>query len=244
MKFTILGGRILLSILTMVVFGTAFAQGDEVIVTGSRISDYESDNIPFVHLKKTPDFMIQQAYVESDSRDFSVRRKEVNATLKALVAKAKSNKSVELALLKTFETDDDEIEYLVPFLLDDVELSTGGRPDTTRVYLTVKTPVGGDELDPEIIEERLDGFISSIPKTGRAVVKPYGSAGLSIVDIQQYRVPLLAKIAEDNATLKSLLGSGYGIEISGLEHLVRWRVTGPLQLTLYFPYESTAKSGG
>jgi len=37
-----------------------------------------------------------------------------------------------------------------------------------------------------------------------------------------------------------VFGDSYDVHIGGLEEQVRWRVSGPLELTLYFPYTSAA----
>lgn len=228
---------------TLLLQTNAMAQQDEIVVTGSRVSIYESEEIPFINLRAKPDFMIQEVYIESDSREEGARTKEVDATLKSLAARARSNKLIELNLQKTIETDDDEIEYLVPFDLAGIEYGRGSRPDTTRIYIIIKTPIDDKETSPEVIEKRLDDFIGSVATTGRAIVKPYGAVGLSIVDLQQYRLPLLQKLAEDNQSLKAIFGNENKILIEGLERQVRWRVTGPLQLTLYFPYKSAVGGG-
>lgn len=83
----------------------AIAQTDEIIVTGSRIRGYAEDFIPVTVLKRRPDFMVVEAYIESDSRDRNLRLQEVRKTIDSLETRAGRARNIELGLLKTFETD-------------------------------------------------------------------------------------------------------------------------------------------
>ena len=82
--------------------------------------------------------------------------------------------------------------------------------------------------------------MDSVPETGRASVGSYDDPGFSVVNIAQYRAPLLARIAADVKLVKEALGDDYQVTITGLEEPIRWRVTGPMSLAIYFPYMSTA----
>lgn len=219
---------------------SAHAQAlDEIVVTGQRVSD-TSWYVPVVHLRKKADFMIVPAGIESDSRQQKLRQSEVRKTLEALERQARGVSSIQLGILKTFELEDDEIEYIDPFDIDKVEYSTGFRSDTTRVSFIIKTPIlAGDEA-PEAVLERIEDFIDSIPVTGRATVTGNSDPGLSIVNISQYRTPLLTKLAKDNAHLKEIFGENFGISIAGLEQPLQWQLAGPMEIAIYFPYTSTA----
>ncbi len=67
----------------------AKAQSDDIVGTGARISSFESNTIPYIHLKRKPDFIIQEIFIESDSRSKTLRLEEINKTMLALVAEAK-----------------------------------------------------------------------------------------------------------------------------------------------------------
>ena len=231
---------LLLSAFWSLAGASAFAQDDEIIVTGSRISSYESDTVPVIHLKRRADFMVVEVIVESDSRDAKVRRDEVFKTLSALADRADRDQRIDLGIRRTFETDNDETQVVEPFSRNSIrdEILTGGaRTDTSRAIVIAKTPIeGGDTFD--IAHARLAAFIKGAAVTGRATVTESDEPGLSIVDIGQYRAPLLALIAADNKAVRSVFGEDYQVSISGLEEPVRWRVTGPLDLAIYFPYRS------
>jgi len=234
-------------ILTLLVFTnfSSHAQLEEIVVTGSRISASFEDQVPVVFLKKRADFMVTKAYVESDSRSDKLRRNEVLKTIDALQKSASRNPDIELGLLKTFETDDDEIEYIVPFSMDEIEkegLNSGYRADTTRVNLIIKTPIKSADSDPEKVYARLDSFMDSVTVSGRTVVTDSSDPGLSIVNIAQYRRALLEKIAQDTRLIQEVFGDNYRINISGLESPVRWRMIEALELAIYFPYYSSAQS--
>lgn len=221
---------------------TVAAQEDEIIVTGSRISAYQSDFVPVAHLRRRADFLLTTITVESDSRDGELRRSEVLKTLNALAERAAKDTSVELAVKRTFEFEDDEIVYVEPLttkaLAADI-LTGGSRSDTTKAELIIKTAIRPEDT-LESAFGRLEKFAATATKTGRALVYADDEPGLSVVDLDRYRGPLLAAIAADAAALKTALGAEYSVSISGFEQPVRWRVVGPLELALYFPYSSSA----
>lgn len=212
---------------------------EEIIVTGSRASPYDDDTVPVVHLKKRPDYMVVSAFIESDSRNAKTRIREVEITLASLAKRAGSARNIELGLSRTFETDNDEIEYVVPFSMDDAALVSGYRPDTSRIGLIIKSPVLPDDSSPDSVYARIEAFIESIDVEGRAVVSDSGDPNFSLVDINQYREPLIELIAADSKKLQALFGAEYRMSIGGFEESVRWRVSGPMELAIYFPYYSS-----
>ena len=212
---------------------------EEIVVTASRIGGYDSQSVPVVHIKRRPDFMVVDAYIESDSRDAATRRREINETLESLAKRAVSTPGITLGLSRTFETDSDEMEYVVDFSIDAVTIFSGRRPDTSRVALVIKSPISESDESPDVVYERIESFIESIDVSGRAVVNDYGETNYSLIGISQYREPLLKLIAEDVARLRALFGEAYQVSIGGLEDPVRWRVSGPMQLSIYFPYSAS-----
>ena len=81
----------------------AVAQDDEIIVTASRRSAFESDIVPVIHLKRRADFLVAEAVVESDSREAKTRLDEVLKTLEAMAARAERDDRIELGIQRTFE---------------------------------------------------------------------------------------------------------------------------------------------
>lgn len=215
---------------------------DEIVVTASRLSDYDRVTTPVIHLKKQPDYMLISTNIESDSRSATLRAEEIEASLASLSKRAAKTDNIELGLTRTIETGDDEIEYVVPFTLDEVVISNGYRPDTSRVGLVVKSPVLPSDESVDVIYERIESFIDSIPMSGRAVVTSSGDMNFSLKDLQQYREPLLTLLAEDVKRLKALFGEDHRVYMSGFEEQVRWRVLAPMQLAIFFPYTTSMES--
>lgn len=236
----VLSQYLFLVLILLWVASDAVAQSmEEIIVTGSRVSRYDNETVPVVHLKKRPDYMVISAFIESDSRNAKTRLREVQKTLSSLAKRAGSAKNIELGLSRTFETDNDEIEYVVPFSMTDAIVVSGYRPDTSRVGLIIKSPVLPEDESPDAIYARIEAFIESIEVDGRAVVSDSGEPNFSLVNIGQYREPLIELIAADSKNLRALFGSEYGMSISGFAEPVRWRVSGPMELAIYFPYFSS-----
>jgi hypothetical protein len=238
-----LGNKLLIALAAaMAISAPVAAQEDEIVVTGSRISDYERDIIPVIYLSKRADFMVVEVSVESDSREAKLRREEVTKTLEAIAERADRDDRVELGVVRTFEANDDEVKYVEPFTRASIReeiFMSGSRADTTRVSIVVKTPItSADTFDTAYA--RIERFVDETPETGRAAASESDEPGLSVVDLGKYRAQLLQMIAADNNAVRSVFGDGYRVSISGLEKPVRWRVTGPLELALYFPYAMAA----
>ncbi|MEM7277264.1 MAG: hypothetical protein AAF385_03990 [Pseudomonadota bacterium] len=212
---------------------------DEIVVTGSRVGSFANDSVPVIHIKRHADFLVLNTYIESDSRDAKLRSKEVRETLEALFKRAKTAKQIELGLIKSFETDNEEFEYIVPFTLDAAELSGGYRADTSRVSFVVKSPIQASDTSPEAVLERIEAFTESVKVSGRAVVADSGDVNLSLVNIAQYRMPLLKMIAEDSKRVSEIFGDDYAVNVAGVDEQVRWKVVGPMQIAIYFPYLSS-----
>ena len=199
---------LLMSLFWSMAGASAFAEDDEIIVTGSRISSYESDTVPVIHLKRRADFMVVEVIIESDSRDAKVRRDEVFKTLTALADRADRDQRIDLGIKRTFESDDDETQVVEPFSRNSIRdeiLSGGARIDTSRAIVVAKTPIEpGDTYDTA--HARLAAFIKGAAVTGRATVTESDDPGLSIVDIGQYRTALLTMLAADNKSVRSVFG--------------------------------------
>lgn len=205
----------------------AFAQDEEIVVTGSRLSAYEDDRVPAVYLKRRADFVIISLEVRSDTRDFSQRREEIRAALRNLQARAGV---VTLALV------DDDVGIVREFTMGAAEelIRADRRPDSSLVTIRLRTPVGPED-SLERINQRIDAFVAGTPKPGRVEMETGGSE-LTLVNPEQYREPLLTQVAADGRRIAAMLGEGYGVELSRLESQVAWHRSGELELTLFLPY--------
>ena len=75
--------------------------------------------------------------------------------------------------------------------------------------------------------------------TGRTLVSVSGDWELSIINPAQYRMPILELIADDARTTAGRFGPEYAVQVEGMSNRVTWRQSGPLDLSLFIPYELT-----
>jgi hypothetical protein len=216
----------------------ALAEGmDEIVVTASRYQErFEQVRMPAITLQRRADFVVVDLSIESDSRDLELRRGELSQTLKDLAQKAKPGGAVSVAIL---EENDDETAgetRIRPYSYEAAMalVRGGGRPDTSRLTLLLRTAVGKDDT-LESISDRLDAFVRTLQKPGRIAVST-GEENLTLVNPAQYRRPLIESVAADAKATIAMLGAGYGATITGLESRVAWKRSADLELTLYMPY--------
>ncbi len=207
---------------------------EEVVVTGSRMIDWDPDDIPAVQLFRRADNLIVVVRAVNDTRDAAGRRSELIQTLRAMARGAAGRADIDLSI----ETDG----VLVALTEDMVSTLTlgvdPGRADTSTATLVVKTPITAvDTLDDA--SERIEAFVEGIPTIGRSQVIVYGDWQLSIVDPPQYRAAILGLIAEDARRTSAAFGAGYSVQVTGIENRVTWRQSGPLDLGLFIPYTLT-----
>ncbi|MGV3579669.1 hypothetical protein [Brevundimonas sp.] len=235
MRKSIIAGLAVLSVLA----GPTLAQEgavDEIIVTGSRATEWDRDEVPVVQLVRRADNLIVAVTVVNDTRDAENRREELIATLRSMVQAADGNTGIDLSI------EDDGA--LVPLTADMVSTLTlgaePGRMDTSVARLVVKTPIAAaDTLDAA--SGRIERFVEALPKRGRSLVNITGDWELSIVSPSQYRPAILAAISADASSTAEAFGAGYAVEVSGLSNRVTWTQSGPLDLSLFIPYEMSVK---
>lgn len=212
---------------------------DTVVVTGSRIerSDYDEyfdDDQSAIGLTRTADYFVKPIYVSSDSRDAAVRRSEVNTMLEATIALAES-KGISLVAGEfklaplTLENMDDLVSY-----------GRGTRPDTTRVKIYARLPVGGAFEGVDEVDQAVRAFKTEVPVTGRAYMET-GSANLAIDDPDQYRGAVVKAIADEARRYAAMFGSDYGIEIRGLDSELYLNQASQTELFLYIEHSFVIK---
>lgn len=207
---------------------------EEIVVTGSRMVDWDPDDIPAVQLFRRADNLVVDIRVVNDTREAAVRRNELNQTLRALARAAAGRADIDLSI---------EAEgVLVPLTEDMISTLTlgvdGNRADTSVASLVVKTPITPtDTLDTA--SARIETFVESVSGSGRSLVDVSGDWQLSIVDPPQYRSAIMALIAEDARRTTATFGTGYSVQVTGIENRVTWRQAGPLDLGLFIAYTLT-----
>ena len=218
------------------VAGAAGAQVDEIVVTGSRAIEWDRDEVPVVQLARRADNLIVAVRVVNDTREAAGRRAELIATLRSMVQAAGRNAAIDLSI-----EDDGALVPLTEDMVSTLTLGADpGRADTSVANLIVKTPIGAaDTLDAA--SGRIEAFVGTTAKTGRSLINITGAWELSIIDPGQYRPAILAAISSDASTTATAFGAAYAVEVSGLSNRVTWTQSGPLDLSLFIPYEMTVK---
>lgn len=212
------------------------AAAQEIVVTGSRIQrDYDDVSptiVPVVTVPRRADNLIVSVWVVNDTREAAGRRDELMRTLRSMARAAASQPDIALSI--------EEKGQLVPFTEDMVGTLTlgidGNRSDTSAASLIVKTPIRpGDTLDSA--SARIEQFVARIEKAGRSLVSINGGWQLSIVNPAQYRPVVLEAIAADARETSARFGDGYAVEVTGMANTLTWVQSGPLDLSLFIPYQ-------
>ncbi|ACV26424.1 hypothetical protein [Kangiella koreensis] len=215
--------------LTIVISGSLRANDVEtIVVTGSRIDWYDS---PAVTLVKPADYLVQQVKLLNDSRDQTLREKELTSTVKDILKSANKSKLIELGVGK---------EIVYPITLDDLQLDfeKGERTDTSVVNLYIKTPINNKNQVEKLVT-RINDFIVDISVSGRTEVEKNGELVLSIVNPEKYRQELLAAIAKDVNSTIEIFGDNYKADIDGLSQSLMWERASVSELRLYLEYDFT-----
>ncbi|MCX7358675.1 MAG: hypothetical protein NT015_11140 [Alphaproteobacteria bacterium] len=211
--------------------GAAFAQAsEEIVVTGARLERYEELVLPAITMTRRADAVLANATVWSDSRDAEVRTREIRATLEDMARRARAS-DVTISLLQD--------DVLRPFTVDlAMRLSAyGGRADSSQVVVQLRTATRGGDDTLDATRGRFTRFVESISENGRASVEfDEDELQLTVIDLPQYRAPLMAAIVADGRNVASAMGEGFRPEISGLESPVAFRRNGDLDLTLFVNY--------
>ena len=208
-------------------FGVASAQVEEVVVTGSRVPDYEG--APHIVLIKRADHLITEVHVLCDTRDDKQRLEEMKATLRGMLRAAASSKTISLGHGDAIVGDVTEAS------LEDM-IVPDSRPDSSRVELIVKTTVSKDDTF-EAATGRIKDFLAAVTRVGRTEVRRGDRWDLTIIGPEQYRDALITQIVADARHNAELFGTANGIAVDGLEQPVAWYQKDPLDLALYVPYK-------
>lgn len=201
---------------------------EEIVVTAAKISEVR---IPATSLKRQADYLLLQVEVSNDSRDYKTRRNEIYTTLRAMRTAADADKAIELSLIR-----DDNI--VLPLKLDDTTLNfeDSGVGGTLETVINIKTPIGPN-ADGAVLIAKLKNFVSGIKPAGRTKLDDDDETQVSVVNIAQYRDPVIQSFAEDVKKITSALGGDYRVVIRGLDQPIQWIRSGTLDVTIFVPYQ-------
>jgi hypothetical protein len=219
----------LFATLALLSAGIASAQDlQEVVVTGMRA---ESSTIPGTSLKRPGDFILLMVQVSNDSRDEKTRKSEIEATLRAMLAAAAKDKSIELSVIG-------DNNLVLPLKLDSatLELVGGKRPDTSETTVSVKTRIPQTLGNSSALVAKLKDFASGIKPVGRTIIDHDGAFEISIVNPAQYRDRVVELFAADVKKVTGALGADYKVVARGIDHPIEWVRDGMLEVTIFVPY--------
>jgi hypothetical protein len=171
------------------------AQDEEsIVVTGSRVErdsydQYYDDEQSAIGLTRKADNFVKPIFINSDSRDPDVRRAEVTAMLEETMRLAARQGIVLVA-------GNYKLVALTPETLEDLAYGTGNRPDTTRVKIYARLPVGGSFTGVEDVDKAIAAFVKTVPVSGRSYIET-GGTDLAINNPQGYRAAVVKAIADE-----------------------------------------------
>jgi hypothetical protein len=207
----------------------AWAQLEEVVVTGSRINGDDYSRIPAVVLERRADFLVQRIRLTNDTRAAEGRAKEIYQTIRDMLTDATRRPGIALGYGEDFLIPITSGNYEVP-------LEKGSKSDTSSTELYVKMALAEKDDAPKAVAE-LTAFIKKARLSGRTEIEPVRDVGLSLVTPEKYRYDIISRITADARKLQTTVGSQCKIEIHGLSNRVSWQRSDVSQLTLYIPYQ-------
>jgi len=217
----------------------AMAQDEgSIIVTGSRVdrSDYDrfyDDDQSAIGLTRKADHFVKPLYVSSDSRDAAVRQEELRTMLRETIGRAGSA-GIELV------AGSYKLEPVSLSDVDDLNITSGRRPDTSRALIYARIPVGGNTGSKTEADERIGAFVKSIPTNGRSYIET-GTIGLAINNPGQYRGAVVKAIADESKRYAAMFGSDYGMEIRGLDSELYFKQASETEVFLYISHSFVIK---
>lgn len=215
--------------------GAASAQDEGmIVVTGSARVDrddydqYYDAEQSAIGLTRKADNFVKPIYVNSDSRDPEVRRAEVMAMLQDVMKLAASR---GIALV----AGDYKLVPLTEESLKSLSFGTGNRPDTTRVKVYARLPVGGSFAGVKEVDTAIAAFVKAVPLTGRSYIET-GGTDLAINNPQSYRGAVVKAIADEAKRYAAMFGPDYGIEIRGLDSELYFKQASETEVFLYIAH--------
>lgn len=210
---------------------TSDAQELEEIVVTAHVA---SSSIPGQHIRRVADNLLLRVQVVNDSREEKQRQDEIYKTLADALDRANRNDRIELSAVTG-----GGIVIPITSANYEMELSPGGRPDTSMVFFRAKLGIPQNVQDGEAFVLELKRFIAELKMTGRTQVFVDGDVEVSIVNPQQYRAAVIQKFANDTKVVTEALGGDYRVIVQGIDQPIEWSRSGSLSVAIYIPYSYT-----
>ena len=243
--------------------------GGEIIVTASKRTDKLPsvmtqlsylDKRPVIGLRRPADGAVRHIEIVSDSREAEMRRSEVQAMLFAALDRAKKDGlSLVTGELEVTEVTRENWKVLFPGLAGQADLVAEDEDDndnyddddndngqvkpgfaddgsTATIRLLVKTRLTGTIADAQ---RRISAFVKAVPATGRSQITQSGPMALTIINPEQYRDEIYRRIAAAARHASTFYGTGYGVEVTGLDREIAWAQVSNTEVFLFIPYGFT-----
>ncbi len=211
----------------------AWAQMDEIVVTGSRIVSNTGNTVtspPGIFYERKGDFLLLEVKVENDSREFGTRLEELTKTVEGIIEAAEDEPEISLSLL-----DD---SFVRPLSIASFEegIYGGPRPDTSVATLQVKTDIPENVEDSFRLATKLGKFVDGLEEVGRTTITNSDDISVSVVNPYQYRETVMAMVLTEIKDIKDALGPEYRVILRGLDKELNWVRSGDLNLAFTLPY--------
>ncbi len=216
----------------------AFAQDDEmIVVTGSVIQsddEYQEEfgALPYVSIKVPADFVIFTVDLESATKNYAERQKELERSFTQLAQRVSKTQGVVM-------------EVGQPGRSSQVETTAAregieGRGERSAIPVVLKFAVKEGENFPAV-RKRAEAFIESIEVSGRVEATPGDQQYIGVNDPAKHREDLMRKIAADINLLTGIFtpagGEPPSMSLIGMANRVKSRPVGALELEMYVPYD-------
>jgi hypothetical protein len=228
------------------------AGGGEIVVTGMRNSLSGPATViqqpPVIGLKRMADSAVRTIEIVSDSREEGMRKREVQAMLLDAIDRAKRDGfSLVIGQFELIEVTRANWQDQFPALAGKVDSAEDDDDDdenntqatfeddgrTATVRLKVKTKLDGSIGNAQ---QKINGFVKSVPATGRSQIAQKGELALTIINPEQYRDEIYRRIAAGSKHAITFYGPEYGLEVTGLDGSIAWKQVSNTEVFLYIPY--------
>ena len=209
---------------------------EEVVVTGSRMIEWDPDDVPHVQLARRADNLIATVAITCDTRDDAQRARELRETVMNVIKAAQASPTIDLGL------GADVVGEFDATMLDRLITPDRTRAQVSTISLVVKTAITRTDTFDQA-SGRLKAFVAGVRVVGRSEALIKGDFDVTLIGPDRYRPDLLRAMADDARKTAEAFGPGYRVQVDGLANRVTWRQTGPLDLTLFIPYKLMVTPG-
>lgn len=216
----------------------AFAQDDEVVVvTGSVIQsddEYQEEfgALPYVSIKVPADFVIFTVDLESATKNYAEREKELERSFTQLAQRVSRSQGVAMEIGRPGRSS--QVETTAA--REGIE----SRGERSAIPIVLKFAVKEGE-NFQAVRKRAEAFIESIEVSGRVEATPGFNQYIGVNEPAKHREDLMRKIAADINLLTTIFtpagGQPPSMSLIGMANRVKSRPVGALELEMYVPYD-------